>query len=158
MLSNNLNDIRKLQSKAGVPSVEVMKNMLNTNFNDIGKAPTKVIAGMNCKKLKNGENLQVGDIAYMYSRQLDSFGIYEVFKIIGPTGPQALLAFMKLIDNNRSTLWKTTADRIKPYVEEDHLFTYWRPDPNDRMRVKEEGFASKGYSRWTVMPRRYLVA
>jgi hypothetical protein len=142
----------------GVPSVEVMKNMLNANFNDIGQAPTKVIAGMNCKKLKNGENLQVGDIAYMYSRQLDSFGIYEVFRIIGPPGPQALLAFMQLIDNNRAELWKKTPDRIQPYVKEDHLFTYWRPDPKDRKRVKEEGFKSKGYSRFSVIPRRQLVA
>lgn len=140
------------------PSVAVMKNMLNANFNDIGHGKTKTIAGMTCRKLKNGEELQIGDIAYMHSHQLDSFGIYEIFKIIGPPGPQSLLAFMQLIDNNRSKLWKKTSDRIKPYVKEDHLFTYWRPDPNDRMRVKKEGFASKGYSRWGVMPRRYLVA
>lgn len=142
----------------GVPSVEVMKNMLNVDFNSLGNAPIRTIAGMKCKKLKNGDELQIGDIAYMHSRQLDSFSIYEVFKIIGPQGPQSLLAFMQLIDNNRAELWKKTPDRIQPYVKEDHLFTYWRPDPKDRMRVKEEGFKSKGYSRWSVMPRRHLVA
>jgi hypothetical protein len=141
------------------PSVEVMKNMLNFNFNELGRGQTKKIAGMTCRKLKDGDELQVGDIAYMHSRQLDSFGIYEIFKIIGPPGPQSLLAFMQLIDNDGSRLWKTTPDRINPYVEEDHLFTYWRPDPNDRIRVKEEGFESKyfalgGYSA----PKRHLVA
>lgn len=135
-------------------SLETMQNISQANLH-IVSSEVENIAGMNCERLANGERLQLGDIVYGYYSQTDGFTIYDVVEINDNHAVMQEIDCDGRFDETHPKLSNTLL-----IVGPTRFDTFYRPNPEDRKKIEQEGFYSASFSRFggnTIQKRKLAI-
>lgn len=134
-------------------SLETMQNISQANLHTVSYGE-ETIAGMRCEWLSNGEVLQLGDIVYGYYSQTDGFTIYDVIEINDNHAVMQEIDCDGVFDQSEAKLSKTLL-----IVGPTRFDTFYRPNPEDRKQIENEGFYSASFSRFggNQMQKRKLA-
>lgn len=123
-------------------SLETMQNISQANLHTMS-SENENIAGMVCRRLSNGEPLQLGDIVYGYYSQTDGFTIYDVIELTDTHAVMQTIDADCMFEEEQEKLSNTLL-----IAGPTRFDTFYRPNPEDRKRIENEGFDSASFSRF----------